>query len=56
MTLRTADSLDIECVCDIKVGMIKWNVNRFCLQFVTSTELTLMCFGHFGSAVRYINI
>jgi len=35
---------------------MKWNVNRFCLQFVTSMELALMCCGHFGSEVRYINI
>ena len=35
--------------------MIKWNVNRLCLQFVTSTELDIMCVCHFGSEVRYIN-
>jgi len=39
-----------------KVDMIKRNVNRFYLQFVTSTELALMCCDHFESEVRYINI
>jgi hypothetical protein len=38
------------------VGTIKWNFNRLCVQFVTSKELALMCCGHFGSEVRYINI
>jgi hypothetical protein len=36
--------------------MIKLNVNRLGLNFFTSTELALMCFGRFGSEVRYINI
>ena len=35
------------------VCTIKWNVTRFCLQFITSTAQALMCCGHFGSEVRY---
>jgi hypothetical protein len=36
--------------------MIKWNINRFCLQIIASTELALVCVCHFGFQVRYINI
>jgi len=54
--LRKEGSLECERVCNIKCCYDKMNVIRFCLQFLRSTELDLMSFGHFGSEVRYITI
>ena len=54
--LRKEGSLECERVCNIKCCYDKMNVIRFCLQFLRSTELDLMSFGHFGFKVRYIKM
>ena len=46
----------VDTFAELNAGMIKSNVNRLSLQFVTSTELAVMCVCHYGFEVRYINI